>query len=203
MDREPLSLRFYAPIFAPRTHIPSSRIPSASCRRTSAISTRYCTRLSHIIDASLISVCIQLRVFLEEKLKRTGNAFLYLYNSFFYYNFIRVEERAARGVHACAREDVRGWAHEPVCVLTFRLYNLLRDQDRTTRGIKDVDCYRRSDASTYPDPRESREVVPRKFKRESVRAPQTRRIEPGDKRRSCQFEFEIVVLNPWGIHGSF
>lgn len=31
-DREPLSLRFYAPIFAPRTHIPSSRIPSASRR---------------------------------------------------------------------------------------------------------------------------------------------------------------------------
>lgn len=65
-DERPLSLRFYASIFAPRTGILSSRIPSASCRRTSAISTRYRTRLFRIIDASHISACTpRLGAFLE------------------------------------------------------------------------------------------------------------------------------------------
>lgn len=103
---KPLSLRFYAPIFALCTHIPSFSIPSASCRRTSAISTRHCTRLSLIIDASYFRVYTRLSVFLEKKLKRTGNAFLYIYNFLFSASRIARASRR-RCTRACERR--RTW----------------------------------------------------------------------------------------------
>lgn len=106
-------------------------------------------------------------------------------------------------VHAYVKGAVRGWACESraaVCVLTFRLYNPPRRRDRTTRGIKDVDCYRRSGASTYNPTlvNPARRCIPNPARvRESPVHGISGWIEPGDK-RGCQFEFEIIIINPAG-----
>lgn len=105
-DERPLSLRFYASIFAPRTGILSSRIPSASCRRTSAISTRYRTRLFRIIDASHISACTpRLGAFLEGEArgKRVSTDAILSFGTFSSASRIVTSESRQRRARACGR----------------------------------------------------------------------------------------------------
>lgn len=57
----------------------------------------------------------------------------------------------------------------------------------------------------YPDPRESRVVVPRKSKRESVRLRGrgiSRRIEPGDKRAAVNLNLKLLSLILGGIRAA-
>lgn len=171
MDREALSLRFYVLNLRAFAHVllPLAFFPRRVAVRLQfrhAIARVYLALLTH-----LISVCTQLRLFSEKKLKHTGNVFLYIYmyiyNSFFWFSSASggsSRAPAARGEHACVRENVRGWAaHEwSRAGVRFDVSTLQSTsaRDQTTRGIKDVDCYRcLGRGHVCPDPRESREVV--------------------------------------------